>query len=105
LKVAIDLKKTSMDEPVSNVTILAEHRAKKSVGGRTPIFGKAMTPAERQARCRAGKRRRAKLNHIRRRVDQLVELDLEALPPFSLDEAALFLAERAVIGRDRAEDT
>jgi hypothetical protein len=61
-----------------------------------------MTPAERQARCRAGKRRRAKLNHLRKRVDQFVELDIGALPPFSLDDAATFLADRAVI-EHRAE--
>jgi hypothetical protein len=64
-----------------------------------------MSPAERQARSRAGKRRRQKLDHIRKRVDEFVELDLEALPEFSLEDAAWFLADRAVLARPAEPET
>jgi len=83
-----------MDEPFSNVTIFPLHRVQRKPG-RPAIFGRPMSPAERQARCRAGKKRRRELDHIRQRMDQFGEFDLDALLGFSLDAAAQFLADRA----------
>jgi len=80
-----------MSEPVSNVTILADYRAKKNVGGRPPIFGKAMSAAERQARCRAGKKQRRKLDHIRRNMDRYGGDPVADMPEFSIDAAARFV--------------
>jgi len=61
--------------------------------GRPPIFGEAMCGAERQARYRARNRRRRQLDDLPQQAD----IDLGELPPFDLDDAVRFLADRNVM--------
>jgi hypothetical protein len=77
-----------MADTLTNVT---------KIRGRPSLFGRPMTAAERQRRSREANRAR---RHQRRRLDMIrqqanePDVDLSALPPFSLDDAAQFLADR-----------